>query len=232
MNIPSKNPKHSARKQQYVKKQNLSTNNINPKFILMGIVFVAVVVGVVILVISIDKLNSNGGEEETRVIEYGDSAIIEFKMWKDLNDDGVIAWDEYHLADSTEEKTPDSANTFYPTITETKDPRGFYRRIIGMTVGETDQFTLVANIDADDDGIDDITGDPVESYGKPSSPWYNTALKYHIKILNLTKKGEPLIYFTPPSKPITETPIAPSSSSFNLADMLYCANSLIVKKWV
>ncbi|UYP45075.1 hypothetical protein NEF87_001360 [Candidatus Lokiarchaeum ossiferum] len=229
MNIPSKNPKHNARKQQYVKKQNLSANSINPRLIFMGIGFVIIVVAVVILVINIDNLNpANGGEEETRVIEYGDSAILEFKMWVDTNGDGLVDWDEYH-DDENNEITPAMGGEVYPTISTSAEPYGFYGAMVGMEQGQTKRFVLEANIDDNGDGIDDNTGLKTQSYGKPSSPYYNTAIRYYIKILNITKKGEdPLPWnVQQPANPI----VPPSSSNIGITDMFYCANSVTIKKF-
>ena len=190
--------------------------------------FVVVVVGVVILVVNLDKIIPNGGgEEDTRVIEYGDSAILEFKMWVDTDGDGDVDWDEFHDSNG-DEITPAMGGTTYPTILDNVEPRGFYSRMIGMKQGSIDSFELEANVDADQDYIDDNTGDPTVSYGKPSSQYYNTAIRYYIKILNITKEGEdPLPFNTVPS--------ASSSSSldeslFGVNDLLYCANSLLVKK--
>ncbi|WP_371805662.1 hypothetical protein [Candidatus Lokiarchaeum ossiferum] len=229
MNIPSKNPKHNARKQQYVKKQNLSANSINPRLIFMGIGFVIIVVAVVILVINIDKLNPAGEEEEIRVIEYGDSAILQFKMWVDTNDDGKVEWDEYHDPITNEEITPAMGGEVYPTISETVEPYGFYGEMVGMEQGQTKRFVLEANVDDNGDGIDDNTGLKTRSYGKPSSPYYNTAIRYYIKILNITKNGEAPLPWNVQQPP---NPIVPTSSSnFEITDMLYCANSLTIKKF-
>ncbi len=194
----------------------------------MSVGFVAVVIVVVIVVVNYDDIDPDN-ETDIKVIEYGDSAILEFKMWADTDGDGKVGWDEYHDAVG-DETAPDVGDTIYPTILEELEPLGFYSHMIGMEQGKSKRFELEANVDVDKDFIDDLTGEPTVSYGNPSSAFYNTTIRYYIKILNITKEGESPLIFMPPV-PSNPSGASVDASSFRVTDLLYSANSLLGKKF-
>ena len=195
----------------------------------MSVGFVAVIIIVVIVVVNYDDIDPNDNDTDINVIEYGDSAILEFQMWADTDGDGDIEWNEYH-DDAGDETEPDMGGIIYPTILEDLEPHGFYSHMIGMKQGDYKRFVLEANVDDNKDFIDDNTGDPTVSYGNPSSAFYNTAIRYYIKILNITKEGEDLLPFNVPQSSNPNS-ASMNASTFRVTDLLYSANSLLGKKF-
>ncbi len=124
--------------------------------------------------------NNNGtdpnGTEPGIGIQDGDFVTFKYEFYVDVNHDYIFSDDE--LMDHSE---------FYEwTIEEDSDqgfPPGLYNNMLGMVEGQIEDIVLIANIDADEDGFDDITGKPVESFG--SGPLANTALKYHVEIFTI-----------------------------------------------
>ena len=194
--MPSQNPKHNKKRAVYQRKQTYSSySGPNLRLILMGTIFVAVIAVVVVVILNLDALNPT--DDDDVIIEDGDSASIHYKLWIDNDQDGIIEWVDV---------TPDQENTILPTILLGDSSGGllpgFYYALLGMKVNETNQFYLEANVDEDDDGIDDITGKDVVSY--TSGVNANKKLLFWIKILDITKKGDTYTGTIPQASPVSQ----------------------------
>lgn len=182
--MPSQNPKHNKKRAVYQRKQTYSSySGPSLRLILMGTIFVAVIAVVVVVILNLDALIPTGDNDEV-FIEDGDSAMIHYKLWIDDDQDGIIEWVDV---------TPDQDSTFLPTILSGDSSGGlipgFYNALLGMKVNDTNQFYLEANVDEDQDGIDDITGKDVVSY-TGTHDLANTKLLFWLKVLDITKKGD------------------------------------------
>lgn len=164
--------------EQIATSQTSKSNSGFAIFVIVCIIIGASVSG--ILIANNNNDNNNGtdpnGTEPGIGIQDGDFVTFKYEFYVDVNHDYIFSDDE--LMDHSE---------FYEwTIEEDSDqgfPPGLYNNMLGMVEGQIEDIVLIANIDADEDGFDDITGKPVESFG--SGPLANTALKYHVEIFTI-----------------------------------------------
>lgn len=195
--LPSQNPKHNKKRAVYQRKQNYSSSSgPNIRLILMGSIFVAVIAVVVIVILNLDAFNPPG--EDEIIFEDGDSANIHYKMWVDDDHDGIIEWVDID---------PDYEDTFLATIDLNEIPPGlapgFVHSLIGMEENETNRFYLEANVDEDQDGIDDDTGRDVVSF-TGTHELSNTKLLFWLQILDIVKEGETYTGTLPQASPVTQ----------------------------
>jgi hypothetical protein len=174
----SQNPKHNKKKVLLSRQQVFESSGHNYRYIAMVLIFIAAIGGIIALVIYINK-NQSPETDPMLLVQDEDVVKVEYKLWADENRDNKIDW---------EKTEPNEHKTIEQNMTKDKVPcKGFYNNVIGMKLGEKKRFFLKANVDVDGDGIDDNTGDPIESYGNPSAQFYNMSLVFWVDILNITK---------------------------------------------
>ncbi len=157
------------------------TSKSNSGFVIFVILCIIVGASVSGILIANDKVPDNNGTDPTdndtgTGIKDGDFITFKYEFYVDTNHDSQFSTNE--LIDSSD---------YFEWIVEVDSDQGFppglYINILGMKKGESKYFTLPANTDANEDGVDDITGEDVMSFG--SGPLVNTALKYYVEIFKI-----------------------------------------------
>jgi hypothetical protein len=184
--VTKHNPKHQKKKVKYSRQQNLGGSNFPWRYVLMAVIFVGVFTAVIYAVVTMGDGQSDEVDDVIK-IEDGDTAEIEYKLWPDADHDGVINW---------QDTDPVQDATFTTEVKKGSLINGFYNKLLGMKIGGTDTFFLDANVDANGDGVDDITGEDIVSYGSPGHDLFNTSLVFWVRIVNITKLVEPEITTT------------------------------------
>jgi hypothetical protein len=134
-------------------------------------------------ILSLFRRDSGGDDiTELKRIEQGDTATMHYMLWIDDNRDGIIDTSQPPYQQTQEDQ---------PFTTEVSPGRlilGFYYNLLGMEEGEEKTFELPANVDYNQDGYDDISGEPVLSYGNPEDQLFNMKLVFYIYIISIQKK--------------------------------------------
>ncbi len=176
--IPTRNPKHNRQKSNFIDLQDNSKGNTK-QFILMTIIFFIVVIVVVLIV----QNQEPGTPPSLKKYAEGDTATIEFKVWADSDGDGEVEWT---LSENT------TVINSSITVTNKTDfivdgnyIEGFFDNAVGLRENEVKKFYLDANIDEDQDDIDDKSLKRVKSF--VIGAWANTKVLFEIKIISLTK---------------------------------------------
>ncbi len=112
-------------------------------------------------------------------IQNGDSVTLEYTLWVDFDGDGNIntASEEHYQYSGPE--------GFDTEMSKSRLIAGFYYACLGMEEGETKTFKIPGQLDANQDGIDDITGDELLGYGPSNAELYNTLLVFRVKVLSI-----------------------------------------------
>jgi hypothetical protein len=160
---------------------------------MVGMIIIGGLTGIGLLIAKNMPSSYNPNDTQTTTadpnlfIEDGDLVVFQYTLWaapRDSGVDGVINLD-----------TPIQGPLSYETLIRRGYdlPSGVYLALLNMKSGNTKEFNLTANIDANGDFIDDVTGLDVLSFGNPidiegnPNPFYNANIKYRILILQITK---------------------------------------------
>ena len=160
---------------------------MNGRMIVMGIIFVVAVGIVLVVIINADTI-FNGGEDTDLKVENGDKVGFIYKIWVDENDDGD-ANDEWGGGDNETIALQDILNLtvyYVDGASNNTFSEAFVNRILGMKVGDNNNFALEPFTDEDSDGFDDITGEEVLGFRTYSVP-KGKAIIISIEILSITK---------------------------------------------
>ncbi len=122
--------------------------------------------------------DSGTSYETTTGIKVGDSVELEYTLYIAPKGSGNPG-----LVDTT--SAYQGPSTFTTDVIKGKLINGFFYQIIGMVEGQTKEFNVGANVDANEDGFDDITTQEVLSYGAPSHELYNTNLFFRVKLIKI-----------------------------------------------
>ncbi|WP_371806181.1 FKBP-type peptidyl-prolyl cis-trans isomerase [Candidatus Lokiarchaeum ossiferum] len=132
--------------------------------------------GLIILTLFI-SLQSISSTQNTGV-QVGDDVRIEYTLWVAEPESGLSG-----EIDTT--AIYQGPAEFSTTVQKGSLINGFYYGILGMEVGEEKTFEVPANIDVNEDGSDDNTGEEVLSYASPTHALYNTNLMFKVKIISI-----------------------------------------------
>ncbi len=111
-------------------------------------------------------------------IQDGDLVELEYTLWIATPDSGASGTIDM----SSPYQGPNSLSF---NVQKDLLINGFYYAILGMEEGSSKTFDLPANIDVDEDGYDDNSGEEVLSYGSPGSSLYNTKLRFYVRVLSI-----------------------------------------------
>jgi hypothetical protein len=179
--MPKQNPKHQRKTVLYERQHELQARAKFPKrYLVMGIILVSSITIIVVLFI---VFNPDDSPDRSLIVEDNDVVDLYYKLWTNP--------DKETLAVVIKRTTFQENPSFVFNISKGSVINGFYYEVLGMTKGESQYFPLPANVDElplpDGDGIDDITGKEILSYGDPSHELFNTSLVYWVSITNITK---------------------------------------------
>lgn len=118
---------------------------------------------------------TNQPEENTTVIEDGDLVYLSYELWID-DDDGLYS------VNDVDENFKD-----WLRIAPDHVVLGFYKNVLGKTVGDLVEFTINRCSDLDDDGKDDVSGMDCLGVGQPGHRWYNKTLHFKVVIFEIQK---------------------------------------------
>jgi hypothetical protein len=177
--MPKQNPKHQRKTVLYERQHELQARAKFPKrYLVMGIILACSIIGIVVLFV---VLNPDNPIDKSLSVEEFDKVDVNYKMWANKNKDPLV-FVIYRPSG------PDDENeNFVFNVSKSNVIAGFYFNILGLNKGESDYFALPANIDNDNNGFDDNTGDEVLSYGANNSQFFNTPLIFWVRINNITK---------------------------------------------
>lgn len=174
VNSKVKKPKSKYYDEHISKTESSKSNNGFAIFVVVCIIVGASVSGIII---ASNKINEDPDDPNGTGsgIQDGDSIHFKYMFYIDWNHDLEFTNDEFIM----------DADDFKWIVEEDSEqgfPPGLYYNILGMKVGETKYLTINANVDKDEDGIDDFTKIPVWE-GEDSLGQYN--LYYYIEILKI-----------------------------------------------
>ena len=182
--MPKLSPKEKARKLRMVQQKRLDHGTPTLKYWLMGIVGVAVIVGIVVALYYFGESKTNS---ETLRVETGDNVTMHYRLWIDDDKDEKIDISKPPYQE-TKSFTTDVYSSYHEGVPEGKGKviHGFYLNLLGKIVNQSFTFTLEPGIDANGDGYDDNNPSKiVMGYG--SGELANTTLYFWVKIIQLEK---------------------------------------------
>ena len=190
-NIPTTNPKHKRKRIQSERQKELSSSDFNTKrLMLMGVIFVVVVAAVILIVINAEDIFNSRTDDDVS-IENGDYVEFSYKIWVDDNGDGsaIDEWDEGNPDNIEHQSTITKIIYFKQGATNNTYSSTFVTNLLGLKVDGTKTITFDAAVDEDEDGIDDITDEPI--IGFQSFPSLKgKAMIIQVDIHSITKLGE------------------------------------------
>ncbi len=110
-------------------------------------------------------------------IQTGDAVTLEYTLWVDFDNDGNI---------NTASESPFQGPAEFDTeMSKSRLIAGFYYECLGMEVGETKTFEIPGQLDANQDGIDDVTGNELLGYGPSNADLYNKLLVFRVRVISI-----------------------------------------------
>ncbi|MHA1776754.1 MAG: hypothetical protein DRO88_12160 [Promethearchaeia archaeon] len=113
----------------------------------------------------------------TSGIQPGDNVRLEYTLWVDFDGDNQV--------DINSEEPFQGPSEFDTEVSKTRLIKGFYYQILGMEEGESKTFEIPGQPDANNDGLDDVTGEEILGYGPSNSQLYNKLLVFHVKVIRI-----------------------------------------------
>ncbi len=184
--MPSQNPKHIKRQVLYTRKHEYKSAPPQLKYVLMGLIAVVVITSVVLLAIYLPQANPNNNGEDV-IIESGDWIKMEYRLWADSDEDGVI---DYLKEIPFDDSFDLPGDVWQVQVTSSSIPiLGWYNNVLGMKNGTTKYITIPAAVDENPkDGIDDNTGQPVQTYTTGEHAYQKLLIK--VRIVEIIKEED------------------------------------------
>ena len=131
--MPAQNPKHKKKQVQTLREQQYGGRKIPFRPILMVVIFVGVVFMIIFVIEYYQKIAPPIGE----VIQDGDVVTLDYKLWADTSHTGNIAtW-----YDGGNAAPINNATAWNTTVSNSSLIAGFYRELLGKSVGFSTIFT-------------------------------------------------------------------------------------------
>ncbi|MHA1519265.1 MAG: hypothetical protein ACTSRK_03695 [Promethearchaeota archaeon] len=199
--MPSNNPKHARKKVVYTRKKTLKQSGIPIRYWIMGGIGVVLITAVILVAVNIDDLtdSDNGTDDPTLLNTIVDGCYItlDYKIYSDLNDDGVIVY----LGDNPEIHAFIDLHT--TQVTRENLITGWYEGMIGMNKEDSKIIDIEEFVDDDGDGRHDTTGNLPMGY--TSGVIAYKELKIWVKIIEIYAEDtfdSSTVTYTNPSDPI------------------------------
>lgn len=175
VNSKVKKPKSKYYDEHISKTESSKSNNGFAIFVVVCIIVGASVSGIIIASNKIDE-DPDDPNGTGSGIQDGDTIVFKYDFFIDFNDDKDFSGTELADNDARYEWTVKEN-----TIEEF--PPGLYYNLLGMKVGDIKTFIIPANVDNNDDGIDDFTGIPV--WESDDHNFMEHDLKYDVEIFEI-----------------------------------------------
>lgn len=177
--MPKSNPKHIKKKVVYQRSKTLQKNTIPTRYWIMGVIGIIVISAAVVIAVSWDDITGQGNNDTnpqkiSKVVD-GCWVTMAYRIYYDKNNDGVI---DYTGLDAEIYDQADIDHPFTTQVTTDRLILGWYRGLLGLTIGEEKYIDIEAFVDDNDDGRNDNSGEPPLGFTSDNHP-----LKYkHIII--------------------------------------------------